>query len=320
MPAIRPLASKQRKRRTDSQRGAPIAFYAEAAIQPGEFATLNVDALRNNTASYVEINEIRFYGHAVNTVTAVGRNIGPGFIDVDLKLGDVKLTNNPVSSALLARAEGGVWVVPPPSTYTGAVTSFARLKLARPIVLAPGQMIEPTVYHRGGVAFPLDVRVAMVGRALSARPLDQMWLPYIASYHKTVQLDTTNPIVIVSNEKNLVNSTLRNVRIERMTGRFAEFQTQTIGATQYSDMIEPTRVHGTGAIYADTKVRLTDSRGFNFALDQPMASIFDPSRCGWENRFNLQPGGFVIAEITVPPSATVNYVQVGVGLIGYREI
>lgn len=319
MPVIQTRGGARAKPPKD--RGSPILLFAEATINPGEFATLNVEALRNNTTSYIEVHEIRFAGRAAGNSADV-LNIGAGFVDVDLKLGKVKLTNNPISTGLLTRAEGGGWNGATPSIVNGSFSAVNRLKLARPIVLAPGEMIETTLYHRSIVDYPLAARIAFVGRALPAAPAERRWLPYFASFQRSVQLQTTgtasDTTVVTSTEKDLVNATGKLIRVERIAGRLAFYKNNTLSTGKtISEILELAQA---GEAYFDSTVRITDSRGFNFALNSPVSAVFDPSRRSWEAKFNLPANGYLITQTTIPGTTALAYAQVGYALIGYREV
>jgi len=337
MPPIQPLARRLPQpltrrpikpiggSRAKTSAGSPILLFAEAIVNPGEFSALNVDALRNNTTSYIEIHEIRFAGR-VNGNPLDTLSIGPSFADVDLKLNKVKLTNNPVSVALLTRAEGSGWIAPvtgvPASYQANAFVSLARIKLARPIVLAPGEMLEPSLYHRSITPYPISMRIAFAGRALGTKPTGQQWLPYFASFQKSFAVTpgnvTNGEVTVVSSEKDLINAAAGMLRVERLTGRLALYTTatQTDGSI-VSKVLENDTI---GVTLATTKVKITDSRGFIVARNAAFSDVFDMSRRGWECPFNMAPSGYLIVEMVVPSTTTFAYAQLGYGIIGYREI
>lgn len=315
MPVARPAILNKLKPPED--RGVPITLAAEAIVAPGEFSTLNTDALRNNTASPIEIREIRFGGFLTDP-NLVLLPLGAGFADVDLKIDGVKLMNNPVSVALLDRTEGNGWYY---STAVGGVGAMAisRYKLARPIILMPGQGIEPSLYHRSVAPSPLALRVAFAGRALSSPPPERRWLPYIASFQKTVTIDgsgtAANVTIVTSTEKDLLNASGKTVRVERIAGRLYRFV-----ASGSNTILQEARISADGDFFANTKVRLTDSRGFNYAFDTPMPSIFDPARRNWECPNNMPPNSYIISETTIPSLAGATSAQVAYAIVGYREI
>lgn len=312
-----------RARAATVNRGAPILMFAEATINPGEFATINVDSLRNTTASYIEIYEIRFTGRVVPAYPNDVIQISPSFMDVDLKVGATKITNNPTSAALLGRAEGGPWVHP---FGYAANCSVSRMKLARPITLAPGEAIEPTLYHRCLAKNSLYVTVTLVGRAVATQPTRAVrWLPYIASFQRTVATSSTVTRVL-STEKDLVNATGKPLEVSHIAGRAYSMLNQLLDdGTTVPSPIETSllsyNIPSLGLPHKTT-VRLTDSRGFNLAVNAPFNTVFDMARRTWECDFMLPAKGYIITDTAIPATlnASLPYTQFGYALIGYREI
>ena len=296
----------------------PIQLYASVDVQSGAEVGFRTESLQNREARPIDVHEIRL--SAIIAAAGAGLYADPGiFMEVNLDLDGKSITNGYVPLWLFGRTACK-------STYGWGSTNARGVatmiwRLAQPMQLRPGSVINAHVRHRGLVTASVTVDLSLIGNlAASARPgLNR--IPYITAF-LAQPVDYNVGGIEISPETALQNTLSRVLNVERLVGRVALYfasggagvASDTYAAEHYSNL---------------TRLKLAHSAGQQIARDLiPFGNVFSPaSGFSLECPFTMAPKGYLIATTsttarTTPVSSQygLSYkVQPQISLVGWRE-
>lgn len=305
--------------------GTPISLTGSVTLNPGESKPVNVDALRNPSKLPIAIHEIKFVSTTNGVVAsqlffANGGGAPPtssAIMEASIHLGDHAITRAPTPVNLLGVRRSAVVEVLGEVSADGTGKNFGlshqTWRLDAPLILRGGQSLLVKLGHRNFFPYPITGYVSMSGRFLSAMPRT-MHVPYVAPFVPTAfipNVGTTDSLVRISTERDLVNELKTPLRVRRFTGRISS----TFATTQLWDVIPTINA------YLLT-VQMRSSGGVpTVRRDTPFELVFDAETAAWECPHVLPPEGYWIATLKCATTGANEGVQAlsAIALHGTRE-
>ncbi len=297
--------------------GEPVHLSASVTIGAGQGAGVPTVALKNPHDAPMLINEIKFSLFTSDSTAPSGMSVA-----VKLDLGQIPITNGHVPIGLLCRVDNTVAEYQNSNTFR-YFSGIFKWKLARPIFVPPGGVIQPHFQH---TSFPgngnVTARISYGGRAMPVgfRP-KRIFIPYAASFvSKNIDVDTADTDASV--ETQLVNSFTAPVLLDRFISRIAV-------ANPSGTRVQETQRIATG--WYDTSelwtAVLVDSLGNPIVKEYtPLYTIVSGTSRSWElgGKVSMPPGSFYMLSLKkdAPTVAlgTGHQSQAGFSLIGWREV
>lgn len=291
----------------------PILLSAEVSLaSKAQGVAPNTIALKNPNVRFpMEIHEISFDLRSDGVITG-------GAVACDLALGTIPLTNGYVPVWCFGRSRQTNREI----GYGGNSATYftGTWKLAKPLYIPPGGVVQPTFQHRGLVVDAINARITYRGQVLraGARP-PRTFAPYACAYSsKPFDVDAAD--TDASRETDLANPFSQPIFIQHMIGRMSV----DINATsQKSEITDP-------AIAARLlQVRIIDSAGRPIVRDLSyFAQVFAKQTRAWDmNGAKIDGGEFynVFLNKLEPPNdaavtAATRYALADISLVGWREI
>lgn len=309
--AAPPPAKKGSLGSGDGQLVQPLIVSASGTLSPGE-GGVNSEALRNNFGVPFAIDEIRW---SLNPKSFVG-----GAVGCRLVLGGEELTNGAVP----------VWAFGPgkhlDQEEESAQANVYRWRTSRPIVVMPGEVVEPTFsVHDVVTNTNVTLRVTYFGRLVPG--LTRQWLPFVTCYQSPF-FDLTSASSAVSKEPDLRNKWGVDLEVERFVGRLAVFQKSgSVFAVEHDQSTNSGAgiVNDIGNVLMN--VRMFEGRGAAVVRTKtPFRAVFSAITRSWEVPHVMPPGTYYTVYLdylgTVGAVGAVSYAKVkaDIGLVGWRRV
>lgn len=298
----------------------PVVLTATTTVAPNSTSGFNSIALQNPLKLPMEVLEIRVQLACATPITGAA-------VGMKLTLGSFDITKDyvPVHCFDAARNEYGELYGSANSTY---YASFSW-RLAHPIFVPSGALINPDVQHRGFTSSPITVTVSYLGRSLPAgtRAPTSTKVPYVASYSsKTFDTFSVSADTDQSTETDLVNHTNAVLHLERIVGRVS---------SNYFDSNQALNVDlSADAALRLLSIRMSDSQGNGIVPRvTQFGQVFPFATHAWRVDATIPVGGYYVAylsKIAAGPSVTgyglttfgVNQYQsqATIAIVGWREV
>lgn len=297
---------------------SPIVLRAQ--ITPpsggGSFGLADTTVLENPFQGPMWLDEIRF---SMSPFTASN---AWGSFKVELKLGDVPLTNGFVPMSLLGKMQNC-------STVAGETSNAPHVfiwKLPKPLFIPTRELLRPTMYY-DNVGAPAQAQTITITYACRPLPKDtptpkKLHIPWV-SYFKPVSVTTPGATDRTdhSTPADIFNPFKQDLHIQRFVGRL--MGNIVGGANKLMDLASAKIDLATSNPTVGTFVSAQDS--FNNILIRdptPFAHVFDVVDMSWTVNCTLPPQGFYVFTIDRLWSGYGGTFTgtIGIAMISYREV
>jgi hypothetical protein len=174
----------------------------------------------------------------------------------------------------------------------GQYVNGFQIKLAKPMWLAPGELIE-VMLSNANFRAPFNVTFYVAGVGVqSLTPPKERWLPYLTSFESQVITGgVVTAISEASDPTELGNPFAVPLHIEHLIGRVLTTNTTNPAVQNFTDRdLHPS--------WFSTTVRLTDNQDNAWiAVPTPMAIAFDATFRSWRVRHMMPPRGYLKLEL-----------------------
>lgn len=321
--------------------GAPVAFSAQAELQPGKSVVLNAQTLQSGFRTPYFIDEIRIsmYTAPFNTSDQFNTNAFTGLSDVIRVLfqtGSFMFSADPVPVGLMApifspfdygEAEQEVQALT--DANLGRCFSSVRWLLPKPLWMPAGDVVLANVtFNDTDKVFstvfgtqPVTVIVTYIGRLVPqgyvSTSRDIPWLAWMSKRATTAW---------ASSQTRFRNPFLVPAHVQRFTSRtyWSEYRAGHPTECRLTEMTQVGQVPS--MVVPFQEITLDDSRGYSIVSKYtPIGEVFDATRKVWtfgreltsREQFNLQMRNGSFGGVTPRLPANTDLIT-NVGVVGYR--